>query len=92
MEAGGLIEVLDNVRLNFSLTPQSPEIVKARLLFPVNNLSQIVYKNEEGGIVYTVNADFDYDGANYATSATITAVSVMDSDQGIVSIVFTYMD
>lgn len=92
MEAGGLIEVLDNIKLNFSLTPQSPEIVRARLLFPVNNLSQIVYENEEGEIVYTVNADFDYDEDNYAASATITAVSVMDSDQGIVSIVFTYMD
>ncbi len=90
MEAGGLIEVLDNVRLNFSLTPQAPEIVKARLLFPLNNLSQIVYKNEEGEIVYTVNADFDYDEDNYATSATITAVSVMDSNQGIYSLVYTY--
>ncbi len=91
-KAAGFIDVLDDVQLNFSLTPQSPEIVQARLLYPVNNLSQIIYKNEEGETIYSVNANFDYDEDNYPTSATITAVSVVDSDQGIVSVVFTYED
>jgi hypothetical protein len=40
LEAGGIIEVLDGVQLNFSMNPQIPEIVQARLLFPLNNLSQ----------------------------------------------------
>jgi len=92
MKSGGLIDMLDNVQLNFSMTPQSSEIVQARLLFPVNNLSQIVYKNEEGETVYSINANFDYDEDNYPTSADITAVSVMDSDQGVVSLTFTYLD
>ena len=92
MESAGLIDVLDNVQLNFPMTPQSPEIVQARLLFPVNNLSQIIYRNEEGEMVYSINADFDYDEDNYPTTGTITAVSVMDSDQGIVSVHFTYDD
>ena len=45
MKAAGLIDVLDNVQLNFSMTPQSQEIVQARLLYPVNNLEtpDIVY-------------------------------------------------
>jgi len=91
-KAAGLIDVLDDVQLNFSLTPQSPEIVQARLLYPVNNLSQIIYKNEEGETIYSINANYDYDEDNYPTSATITAVSVLDSDQVIVSVVFTYED
>lgn len=92
MVAGGLIDVLDNVQLNFSLTPQSSEIVQARLLFPVNNLSQITYRNEEGETVYSINANYKYDTDNYPTSGTVTAVSVMDSDQGVVSVTFTYED
>lgn len=92
MAAGGLIDVLDNVQLNFSLTPQSSEIVQARLLFPVNNLSQITYKNEEGETVYSINANYEYDTDNYPTSGTVTAVSVLDSDQGVVSVTFTYED
>lgn len=92
MRAGGLIAVLDNVRLNFSLTSQPSEIVQARLLFPLNNLSQIIYKNEEGQTVYSINANYNYDEDRYATSGTITAVSVQDSDQAVVAVNFTYVD
>ena len=81
LEAGGIIDVLDGVQLNFSLNPQVPEIVKARLLFPVNNPSQIIYKNEEAEIIYTINV-------NYPTSAKVTAVSIEDSEQSIYSASF----
>ena len=92
LEAGGIIEVLDGVQLNFSLNPQVPEIVQAKLLFPVKNPSQIIYKNEEGEIVYTINANYIYDNENYPTSATVTAVSIEDSEQSTYSVVFQYIN
>ncbi|WP_282053871.1 hypothetical protein [Maribacter luteus] len=92
LQAGGLIDVLDGVQLNFSVNPQLPEIVQARLLFPVNNLSQIIYKDEEGEIVYTINANFVYDEDNYPTSATVTAVSSDYDDQDTFTTTFTYVE
>lgn len=92
LKAGGIIDVLDNVQLNFSANPQAPEIVQARLLFPVNNISQIIYKNEEGEIVYTINVNYVYDDENYPTSATVTAISTEYSEQNAYSVVFEYVD
>uniref|UniRef100_UPI00404B49C1 hypothetical protein n=1 Tax=Flavobacterium sp. TaxID=239 RepID=UPI00404B49C1 len=92
LEAGGIIDVLDGVQLSFSMNPQAPQIVQARLLFPVNNPSQIVYKNEEGEIVFTINVNYVYDNENYPTSATITAVSVETSEQSTYSATFQYVD
>ena len=74
------------------MNPQIPEIVQARLLFPVNNLSQIIYKNEEGEIIYTTNANYVYDNENYPTSATITSMSVENSEQRTFSLIFEYVD
>lgn len=92
LEAGGIIEVLDGVQLNFSMIPQIPEIVQARLLFPSNNLSQIIYKNEEGEIIYTINANYVYDNENYPTTATITYISVEHSEQSTYFATFQYLD
>jgi hypothetical protein len=92
LEAGGIIEVLDDVQLNFSMNPQIPEIVQARLLFPVNNPSQIIYKNEEGEIIYTINVNYAYDNENYPTSAAVTAVSIQDSEQSTYSAIYQYVD
>ena len=92
LEAGGIIEVLDGVELNFSMNPQVPEIVQARLLFPVNNPSQIIYKNEEGEIIYTINVNYVYNNENYPTSATVTAVSIEDSEQSTYSAIFEYVE
>jgi hypothetical protein len=92
LEAGGIIDVLDGVQLNFSMNPQVPEIVKAKKLFPVNNPSQIIYKNEEGEIEYTINVNYVYDNENYPTSATVTSVSIEDSQQTTYSATFDYVD
>lgn len=92
LEAGGIIDVLDGVKLNFSVNPQVPEIVQARMLFPVNNLSQIIYKNEAGEIMYTINVNYVYDTDNYATSGTVTAVSKIDGDQSTYAIQFDYVN
>tara|TARA_R110002033_G_scaffold66981_3_gene117973 strand:+ start:20957 stop:21721 length:765 start_codon:yes stop_codon:yes gene_type:complete len=92
LEAGGIIDVLDGVKLNFSLNPQVPEIVQARMLFPVNNLSQIIYKNEAGETMYTINVNYVYDTDNYATSGTVTAVSIVDGDQSTYAVQFDYVN
>ncbi|MBF8150095.1 hypothetical protein ITJ86_09320 [Winogradskyella sp. F6397] len=92
LEAGGIIEVLDGVQLNFSMNPQIPEIVQARLLFPVNNPSQLIYKNEEGELMHTININYSYDNENYPTSATVTAVSIQDSEQSTYSAIYQYAD
>lgn len=89
--AGGIIDVLDNVELNFG-SSQSPEIVKVKDLFPMNNLSQIIYKNEEGEPLVSLNINFSYDDENYPTSATITAVDIEESEQSVSSVIFTYID
>ena len=89
--AGGIIDVLDNVELNFG-SFQSPEIVKVKDLFPMNNLSQIIYKNEEGEQLVSLNINFSYDDENYPTSATITAVDIEYSEQSVFSVIFTYTD
>lgn len=77
-EAAGLIEVLDKVQLNFSMMPQSPEIVRARALFPLNNIKSIVYKDEDGEVVGELKIEYVYDADNYPTSATLT---VIDEDE-----------
>lgn len=92
LKAGGIIDVLDDVQLNFSMNPQAPEIVQARLLFPMNNPSQLVYKNEEGEIIYTINANYVYDNENYPTSVTVTAVAVQDSEQSTYTAVYEYVE
>ncbi|SEK88314.1 hypothetical protein SAMN04487910_1382 [Aquimarina amphilecti] len=77
-EAAGLIEVLDRVQLNFSMMPQSSEIVRARALFPLNNIKSIVYKDEDGEVVGELKIEYVYDADNYPTSATLT---VIDEDE-----------
>ncbi len=89
MRAGRIIEVLDNVELEFSMAPQPSEIVLARMLFPVNNLSGMVIRNESNEIVYQLNADFVYDADDYPTSGTFTAISDEDGTS-VYTAAFTY--
>jgi hypothetical protein len=92
LEAAGLIEVLDGVRLNFHMSPQVSDIVKARVLFPVNNPSSITYSNEEGEIIHTINIDYDYDDQNYPVSATATSVSLENQETNVYFSNFTYLE
>jgi len=91
MRAGRIIEVLDNVELEFSMAPQPSEIVLARMLFPVNNLSGMVIRNEENEVVYQLNGDFVYDADEYPTSATFTAVSE-EEGTSVYTVAFTYKE
>jgi len=92
LKSAGIISVLDGVQLNFSLNPQVPEIVQARALFPVNNPSQIIYKDENGDIIYSMNVNYVYDSQNYPTSATVTAVSVEDNETSTYTSSYEYVN
>lgn len=72
LEAAGIIKVLDQTDLNFSMAPAAPQLIKAKMLLPVNNPKKVVIKNEQGTVVKTVLADYVYDGDNYPTSGTVT--------------------
>ena len=88
-EAAGMIDVLDQIKLNFAVAPQAEEIVRAKALFPNNNPSQIVYKNAEGEIEYTINLSYTYDG-DYPTAATVSSVSADGGDNVTYLTTFTY--
>ncbi|WP_282178740.1 hypothetical protein [Maribacter stanieri] len=88
-EAAGMIDVLDQIKLNFAAAPQAEEILRAKALFPNNNPSQIVYKNAEGEIEYTINLSYTYDG-DYPTAATVSSVSAVGGDNVTYLTTFTY--
>ncbi len=71
------------------MSPQAPRLVKAKTLFPNNNPSQMVYKNEMGEIVHVINFDYVYDG-DHPTSGTAVAVSPLNNSTGTFSITFQY--
>ncbi len=91
LEAGGLIEVMDDVKFNFSPNAQNPEIVLARKLLPLNNPSKLIYKNEDGSIVSQVLIDYVYDQDNYPTQATITATSLESGDTSVYTASYSYI-
>ncbi|MGJ5640799.1 hypothetical protein [Formosa sp. S-31] len=90
LESAGIISAMDKIKLNFSLT-SSPELVKAKSLFPVNNPSQIIYKNNEGDLLLTLTANYDYDDEQYPETATITAVSTEYNETSIVTAIYSYL-
>jgi hypothetical protein len=90
LEAGGIIDALQQSQVNFTAVPQSAELVQASLLLPFNNPSQIIYRDENDEIVYTINGNYTYDSDNYPTSATISASG--NSDSNVYSISYTYAD
>ncbi|MEP2056522.1 MAG: hypothetical protein ABJJ05_01865 [Maribacter litoralis] len=89
-EAAGLIDVMDQIRLNFAAAPQAEEIVRAKALFPNNNPSQVLYKNEDGEIEYTINMSYTYDG-DYPTTATVSTVSEYSDENETYVTTFTYL-
>lgn len=88
LEAAGILEVLDNVELNFSLTPQAQELVMAKQLLPVNNPKKFVVKKQNGQVVGQVVGDYVYDAAGYPTTATFTSTS--DGEVKVWAASFTY--
>jgi len=80
LEAAGIIEVLNNVNINFSLNPQSEQLVKAKMLLPANNPKKMVIKDLDGMVKSTIVTDYVYDNSNYPLTATTTTT---DEDGGV---------
>lgn len=99
LDAAGIIDALDQVDLNFSVNVTSPEIIQARALFPLNNVSSITYRDEDGNVVYEIEADYVYNSVDYPTSATVTGTSYDEdfngnsiSETSIYSATYTYRE
>ena len=90
MDSAGIIDALDKINLNFSTTPQSQELVKARTLLFVNNPSKLVYKGIDGNIIYNVEIDYTYDDDKYPESATVTAIDMVNDKTGYYYINYEY--
>jgi len=72
MKAAGIIDVLDNIELNMNMQSVPQEIIRAKLLLPVNNPIKVVVKDAQGRTVSTVVTAYVYDADKYPTSATVT--------------------
>ena len=92
LEAAGIIDVLDNVDLNFSMDVQAPEIVQARLLLPTNNIKKITYKDEDLTPIYQIVANYVYDAQNYPSTGTVTSTDLGDDSVSVYTTTFTYME
>ena len=88
-DAAGLIDVMDRVQLNFDMSGQPSDIIKAKALFPVNNIKSIIYSDEDGQVVGSVEMDYVYDTDNYPTSATFIVKSEGEPN-AIYSAIYTY--
>ncbi|MFV0484069.1 MAG: hypothetical protein ACK5MG_08260 [Bacteroidales bacterium] len=90
LKAGGIIEVLNNVDLNFG-SLEVPTLVKAKTLFPVNNLKKIIYKDETGKQISAMTATYVYNADNYPTSAEFTSVNE-HGDASVANVTYEYKD
>ena len=99
LEAAGIIDVLDNVDLHLTMNTSSDQVVQARLLFPLNNITRIQYKDENGGLVFEIDADYVYNSADYPISGTVVGTDYYENYGGevqtetsIYSANYTYRD
>lgn len=88
LKAAGLIDVLDKIKLNFDMNANSAKLVQARMLLPVNNLSKIEYKDENGETVAIVRIDYTYDPTNYPTAADVTVIVGGDKEYSTVNYLY----
>lgn len=86
LEAAGIIDVLDDVNLNFSLVPQSEELIKAKMLLPVHNAKSVIIKTLSGELKRTVTANYVYDGEGYPTTGNF----IDTTDRGTYTYTATY--
>ena len=82
LKAARVIDVLDRVDLNFG--PQSPSLIKAKLLLPYNNIKSMIFKDIAGNTKYEVQIASTYDAENYPTRATVTAISTEETKSYLV--------
>lgn len=90
LDAAGVIDVLDDVQLNFSINPQSPDLVQARMLFPLNNINRIVYKDEFSAVLFEILADYVYNDDNHPSTATVTGTDAVNNETSVYTVAYTY--
>jgi len=90
LDAAGVIDVLDDVQLNFSINPQSPDLVQARMLFPLNNINRIVYKDEFSAVLFEILADYVYNDDNHPSTATVTGSDAVNNETSVYTVAYTY--
>ncbi|PTN04254.1 RHS repeat domain-containing protein [Mangrovibacterium marinum] len=83
LKAGGIIDVLNDVELDFGST--SPSIVKAYKLLPYNNIESIIIKDMNGLVQAEVHFDTTYDQDGYATSTTVQYLDGDDTDTSYIT-------
>lgn len=94
LQAAGVIEIMDNVELNFSSEMDAPELIQARLLFPSKNVSGLTITDEDGEVVVEVVGDYVYNSDNYPTSGTLTETTYDDGlvdEISVISVTYTYL-
>lgn len=94
LQAAGVIEIMDNVELNFSSEMNAPELVQARLLFPSKNVNGVTIANLDGEIQVEVVANYVYNSDNYPTSGTVTETiydNGMVDETNVISMTYTYL-
>jgi len=90
LEAAGVMDILDDVDINFSLNPQITDIVRARMLFPLNNIKRIVFKDNNSVVLAEVALDYIYNNSNHPISATVTATDISNNETSVYMLNYTY--
>ncbi|RZJ29424.1 MAG: hypothetical protein EOO48_07530 [Flavobacterium sp.] len=90
LEKAGILDVIDNVDINFASVPGTEQIVTASQLMFQNNPKTFTVKDLDNNVIDTVVANYVYDAEGYPTSGTFTDTD----DSGSVSVTtatYTYL-
>ncbi|WP_417799440.1 hypothetical protein [Tenacibaculum sp.] len=79
LEAAGVIEILDGVDVSFGVNPQASEIIKARKLLALNNVTKVIYKDADDNVVGTLTVEYTYDSDGYPLTGKGLAVGSKES-------------
>lgn len=92
LKAAGLIDVLDKVQVNLSMSANQSDIKKAKEFFPLNNIKEIIYKDETGSPVAYLKIDYVYDEDNYPTQATVSWTHLENEENEIIQLTYSYIN
>ncbi len=90
LNKAGILDVLDNIDLNFSAVPTSQELIAAKMLLPVSNPKKIVVKTLSGRVTNEMVANYVYNSQGYPTSATFTSTD--EYGVSVASALYTYQE
>lgn len=75
LDAAGIIRALDKTRLNFNLNITAQDLIIAKTLLPVNNVSKIEVKDSNNRLMQKITLSYDYSSDNYPASIFMTSVA-----------------